>query len=118
MKVHLILKRRQIVSLKAVLKIIGLSRRLEPGILVLAWGVFIAALALAQIFQGHLIPQRYYGGAMSQFFSEETIFYLEVLAVSVLAGLVINDPPRAILSFFHCQPSSAAPSQYLSSMQP
>ena len=86
--------------MKAVLKIIRVGRRVEPGLLVVAWGVSIAALTLAEIFQGHLIPQRYYGGATGQFFSVETGFYLEVLAVSVLAGLVINDPPRAILSFF------------------
>lgn len=68
----------------------------------LAWGVSLAALALGQIFQGHLIPQQYYGGASSALISDATIFYLEVLGLSTLAGLVIRDPQRAILSFIAC----------------
>lgn len=60
----------------------------------------IAALALAEIFQGQLIPQKYYGGNTNQFFSAATGYYFGVLAVAVLAGLVINDAPRAVLSFF------------------
>lgn len=68
----------------------------------LAWGVSLAALALAQIFQGHLIPQQYYGGASNALISDATIFYLEVLGLSTFAGLVIRDPQRAILSFIAC----------------
>jgi hypothetical protein len=82
-----------------VLNIIRVGRIAEPVLLVLAWSVSLAALTLGQIFQGNLIPQHYYGGASNELVSVSTIFYLEVLGLSTLGGLVIQEPQKVILSF-------------------
>jgi hypothetical protein len=82
-----------------VLNIIRVGRIAEPVLVVLAWSVSLAALTLGQIFQGNLIAQHYYGGASNELVSASTIFYLEVLGLSTLAGLVIQEPQRVVLSF-------------------
>jgi hypothetical protein len=86
----------------AVLNIIRIGRIASPVLVVLAWSISLAALTLGQIFQGHLIPQHYYGGVSNELVSDSTIFYLEVLGLSSLAGVVIQEAQRAILSFISC----------------
>jgi len=74
----------------------------KAGIVVLAWGVFLASSALTAILQGVLVPARFYGGynAQAGFPSGIVFFYVAIFGVSILAGIVLADVGRALLGTF------------------
>jgi hypothetical protein len=84
------------------LRLIDLGRKLEPELVVLAWAITTSALTLAQIFQGNLTTQQYYGGVSTALLSPAVAFYLEILGLSAFAGMIIREPQRALFSFIGC----------------
>lgn len=70
---------------------------LRPALIILGWAASDAALVLAAMFHGLLLPQ-YHGS--SDTYSTTLAVYLGLLGISVLAALVIGDFSATILSFF------------------
>src|SRR5713101_3137129 len=80
-------------------------RRLKPFLIVLGWATSTAALALATIFQGQLLPKNINGGALyGQVVNASPlpiwIFYIGNFAICIIATMVISDPGRALISYF------------------
>ena len=70
---------------------------LRPPLIILGWAASDAAVVLAAMFHGLLLPQ-YHGS--SDTYSTTIAVYLGLLGISVLATLVIGDFATAIISFF------------------
>lgn len=74
-------------------------------LLILGWGTSTAALTLATIFQGLLLPRNINGGGLySEVVSSNpiwlVIFYLGNLTICLVAAMAISDVSRALVSFF------------------
>ncbi|HYU55476.1 MAG TPA: hypothetical protein VEL71_04575 [Candidatus Dormibacteraeota bacterium] len=72
-------------------------RTLRPPLIILGWATSDAAVVLAAMFHGLLLPQ-YHGS--SDTYSTTIALYLVLLGISVLAALVIGDFATTIVSFF------------------
>jgi hypothetical protein len=85
---------------------IAVLRRAKPLLAVLGWAASTAALTLATIFQGYLLPKVY--GAGGGFLDEVLnanpvwlwIFYLGNFGICILAALVISDLGTTVIGFF------------------
>jgi hypothetical protein len=81
-------------------------RRLRPGLIVIGWATSMAALTLATIFEGLLLPKVIGagGGLLSEVVNASPLglwtFYIGNFSVCVLAAMVISDFGTAIVSFF------------------
>ena len=75
----------------------------KPVFVSLGWGITIASITLAAIFQGFLVPQ-----SLGKFLPEVShggqlglaVFFASIFAVSIFASLVINDVGKALFAFF------------------
>jgi hypothetical protein len=84
---------------------VRIIRKLKPLLVVLGWATSTAALALATIFQGQLLPKNINGGGLyGQVVNASPlpiwIFYVGNFAVCVVAAMVISDPARSLVSYF------------------
>ncbi|OLD00865.1 MAG: hypothetical protein AUJ07_12635 [Crenarchaeota archaeon 13_1_40CM_3_53_5] len=70
---------------------------LKPPLIILGWAASDAAVVLAAIFHGLLLPQ--YHGTLDTY-STTIAAYLGLLGIAVLAALVIGDFATTIVSFF------------------
>lgn len=87
------------------MKIVTLPR-LRPFLAILGWSVSTAALTLATIFQGLLLPKVYGsgGGFLDEVVNGNPIwawtFYLGNFGISILAVMFISDLGTSIVAFF------------------
>lgn len=84
------------------MKIISHSR-FKPVLVVLGWAASMAALTLATIFQGLLLPKALGIGGNEVINASPLglwIFYLGNFGICILAAMVISDFGVAIVSFF------------------
>lgn len=80
-------------------------RGLKPFLVVLGWAASTAALALATIFQGALLPKNINGGALYGTVVNASplpiwFFYVGNFAVCIIATMVISDAGKALVSCF------------------
>ena len=92
--------------MKSGLMKIALVYRFKPFLAVLGWSASTAALAVATIFQGLLLPKVYGsgGGFLDEVVNQNPlglwIFYLGNFGICVLAAIVISDLGTSIIGFF------------------
>jgi hypothetical protein len=85
---------------------LAIFRKLKPLLVILGWSASMAALTLATIFQGLLLPKVIGsgGGLLPEVVNASPvwlwIFYLGNFGICVLAALIISDLGTAIVSFF------------------
>jgi len=75
-------------------------KRTRPVLIIAGWGLLMSGAVLSAIFQGFLLPSTYYGGSSGTLPLGVWFPYLEVLGASILAGIVMGDAGKTILSFF------------------
>lgn len=80
-------------------------RMFKSPFVILGWATSIAALTLATIFQGLLLPKNINGGGLYNDVVNGNplgllIFYLGNFGICVIAAMVIGDPGKALISFF------------------
>lgn len=81
------------------IKTIGLRLgRVRLGLVVLAWGVSLASLALTGIVEGVVIPRAAVKPNMSVL--GIALYYAGVFGVSLLAGLVLSNIARSLIGVF------------------
>jgi len=83
-----------------------LRRSFRILLIVLGWSTTISGIILAAVFQGYLVPTLHGPYAIGGQPIFVVIYYLGVLAVSVLAAVLIDDPGSSILGFFFAFPSA------------
>lgn len=72
--------------------------------IVVGWATTLAGFTLGGIFQGQLLPPQPPGNLFPEVSNTgplgSIVFYTGILAICFIAPLLINDPGRALLSFF------------------
>ena len=84
---------------------IRLAKTFTPVLSVLGWAISTAALTLATVFLGYLLPRNINGGGLySEVLNASPIplwiFFVGNFAICVLAAVVISDISKTLLSFF------------------
>lgn len=83
-----------------------LKRRFRVLLMILGWSTTISGIILAAVFQGYLVPTLHGPYAIGGQPIIVVIYYLGILAVSILAAVLIDDPGLSILGFFLAFPSA------------
>src|SRR5947209_20557560 len=85
---------------------LALKRSFRVLLIVLGWSITISGIILAAVFQGYLVPTLHGPVAVGGQPVIVVIYYLGILAVSVLAAVLIDDPGLSIVGFFLAFPSA------------
>jgi len=79
---------------------LGLLRRFKLVFVVLSWATSLAAVTLFMIFNGQLLPRGLGGLIVNPSPLWLGTFYMGNFAICALASMVIEDIPKALVSFF------------------
>ncbi len=85
---------------------LALKRSFRVLLIVLGWSITISGIILAAVFQGYLVPTLHGPVAVGGQPVIVVIYYLGILAVSVLAAVLIDDTGLSIVGFFLAFPSA------------